>query len=92
MEYRKTAGPGYDLERFQYEQKAYVTLPNLFPNSGIQGMQLLDFQNRHTEDVQIAQMVGWHRTNKLPNEHHMGTFHRHINEPLTLSVNEYIPE
>lgn len=86
--YRRTAGPGHDLEVFSYEQKAFVTLPNQFPNSGVQGVQLLDFQNRHTETPQIAQAVGWHTTNPLPYERFVGTFQRHVNEPLPLSVNE----
>lgn len=86
--YRSTAGPGHDLEVFSYEQKAFVTLPNHFPNSGIQGMQLLDFQNRHTETAQVSQAVGFKSTNPLPYERFVGTFHRHVNEPTPLSVNE----
>lgn len=88
MSYRKTAGPGHDLEVFSYEQKAFVSLPNMFPNSGMQGEQILDFQNRHTSQPQISQMAGWHSTNPLPYERFVGTFHRHVNEPLPLSVNE----
>lgn len=54
----------------------------------MQGMQILDFQNRHTEKPQVSQMAGWHSTNPLPYERFVGTFHRHVNEPLPLSVNE----
>ena len=90
--YRTTRGPGHDLEVFSYERKAFVTLPNNFPNSRMQGMQLLDFQNRHTETPQTSQMAGFHDTNPLPYERFMGVFHRHINEPLPLSVNEQVYE
>jgi hypothetical protein len=86
--YRRTAGPGHDLEVFSYERKAFDTLPNQFPNSGMQGMQILDFQNRHADTAQTSQMAGWHSTNPLPYERFVGTFHRHVNEPLPLSVNE----
>lgn len=90
--YRVTRGPGHDLEVFSYERGAFVTLPNNFPNSGRQGMQLLDFQNRHTENPQTSQMAGFKDTNPLPYERFMGTFHRHVNEPLPLSVNEQVYE
>lgn len=90
--YRRTAGPGHDLEVFSYERKAFVTLPNLFPMSKQQGMQLLDFQNRHTEAPQVAQMTGFQTTNPLPFERFVGPFHRHVNEPLPLSVNETMYE
>jgi hypothetical protein len=81
-------GPGDDIEFFSYENQAFVTLPNQFPLSGQQGIQLLDFQNRHTEAPQTSQMLGFHSTNPLPYERWHGTFVRHINEPLPLSVNE----
>ena len=90
--YRSTAGPGHDLEVFSYERGAFVSLPNLFPNSGVQGEQCLDFQNRHTEDSQVFQMSGFHDTNPLPYERFVGPFRRHINEPLPLSVNEVMYE
>jgi hypothetical protein len=90
--YRATRGPGHDLEVFSYERGAFVTLLNQFPNSGVQGMQLLDFQNRHTENPQVSQMAGFHDTNDLCFERFMGPFHRHVNEPLPLSVNEQVYE
>lgn len=90
--YRSTAGPNRDLETFSYERSAFVTLPNLFPNSGQQGMQLLDFQNRHSEAPQVSQMSGFHSSNPLPNERFVGPYHRHIHEPLPLSVNEQVYE
>lgn len=56
--YRRTAGPGHDLEVFSYERRAFVTLPNAFPLSGQQGMQILDFQNRHTEAPKFPKWLG----------------------------------
>lgn len=88
--YRRTAGPGHDLEVFSYEREAFSTLPNLFPNSGLQAEQILDFQNRHAEAPQASQMAGFHDTNPLPYERFVGQFHRHVNEPLPLSVNEVL--
>lgn len=90
--YRRTPGPGHDLEVFSYERKAFVSLPNLFPMSGKQGVQLLDFQNRHTEAPQVSQMSGFHSTNPLPFERFVGPFRRHVHEPLPLSVNETMYE
>ena len=90
--YRRTAGPGHDLEVFSYQRKQFDSLPNHFPNSGIQGMQILDYQNRHTESAQVSQAVGFHATNPLPFERFVGTFRRHVNEPLPLSVNEQLLE
>lgn len=90
--YRRTAGNPEDKELFAYEAGKFSTNPNAFPNSGMQGMQLLDFQNRHTESPQTTQMAGFHFTNPLPRERFMGTFHRHVNEPLPLSVNELVFE
>lgn len=90
--YRSTPGPGHDLESFSYDRGAFVTLPNQFPLSGQQGSQILDFQNRHTENAQTAQMSGFHTTNPLPYERFMGTFHRHVNAALPLSVNEAVYE
>ena len=90
--YRSTAGPGHDLEVFAYERGAILTLPNLFPLSGQQGMQLLDFQNRHTESPQVTQMAGFHTANPLPYERFVGPYHRHVHEPLPLSVNEQVYE
>jgi len=87
-----STGPNDDLERFSYQRSQYDILPNYFPNSGQQGEQLLDFQNRHTESPQVTQMAGWHTTNPLPRERFIGTFHRHVNEPLPLSVNELMFE
>jgi hypothetical protein len=55
-------------------------------------MQILDFQNRHTETPQVSQAVGFHSTNPLPFERFVGTFRRHVNEPLPLSVNEQMFE
>lgn len=92
MSYVFLTGPNEDLETFSYTRKAYLDLPNLFPNSGQQGMQLLDFQNRHTEAPQTSQMSGFHSTNPLPYERFVGTFRRHVNEPLPLSVNELMFE
>lgn len=92
MSYRSTPGPGHDIEVFSYENRAYVTLPNLFPNSGTQAEQILDFQNRHSEAPQVSQMSGFHDSNPLPYERFVGTFRRHVNEPLPLSVNEYMYE
>jgi hypothetical protein len=92
MSYHKTTGPGFDLERFAFERSCYNTLPNQFPKSGMQGEQILDVQNRHTESPQVSQMAGWHTTNPLPRERFIGTFHRHVNEPLPLSVNELMFE
>lgn len=89
--YRTTAGPGHDLETFSYEHN-FRTLPNLFPLSGVQGEQVLDFQNRHTEAPQVSQMSGFHSTNPLPYERFVGPFRRHVNEPLPLSVNEVMFE
>ena len=92
--YRRTAGPGHDLEVFSYERKAFVTLPQ--PNIPLpfkqQGEQILDFQNRHTEAPQVRMMSGFHTTNPLPFERFVGPFHRHVNEPLPLSVNETMYE
>ena len=90
--FRSTAGPGHDLEVFSYEKSAFVTLPNNFPNSGLQGMQLLDFQNRHTEAPQTSQMADYHTTNPLPYERFVGPYKRHVHEPLPLSVNEQVYE
>ena len=90
--FRTTAGPGHDLEVFHYEKGAFCTLPNLFPNSGMQGMQQLDFQNRHTEAPQTSQMAGYHTSNPLPYERFVGPYKRHIHEPLPLSVNEQMYE
>lgn len=92
MSYVFLTGPNDDLEVFSYERKAYTTLPNQFPLSGQQGIQLLDFQNRHTEDTQTTQMSGFPTTNRLPYERFVGTFRRHVNEPLPLSVNELMLE
>lgn len=92
MLYRRTTGPGHDKEVFAYERGAFATLPNAFPNSGMQGMQLLDFQNRHTEAPQVSQMSGFHDTNPLPFERFVGPFTRHINEPQPLSVNQLMLE
>lgn len=86
------AGPGYDLETNAYTRGAFSALPNQLPLAGIQGVQLFDFQNRHTESPQTSQMAGWHTTNPLPSERFVGTFHRHVNEPLPLSVNELMFE
>jgi hypothetical protein len=86
------AGPGYDLEAFAYKRGSYSDLPNQLPMSKIQGTQRLDFQNRHIESRQTAQMAGYHSTNPLPFERFVGTFQRHINEPLPLSVNELMFE
>lgn len=86
--FRHSTGPNSDLEIFSYERGAFVTLPNVFPLSGMQGIQLLDFQNRHAEGAQTAQMSGFPDTNPLPFERFVGPFHRHVNEPLPLSVNE----
>lgn len=88
--YRSTAGPGHDLETFSYERSAYVTLTP--PIVSKQAEQLLDFQNRHTEAPQVAQMSGFHTTNPLPYERFIGTFRRHVNEPSPLSVNEVMYE
>jgi len=85
-------GPNEDLEIFAYQRGAFLGLPNLFPNSGMQGMQLLDFQNRHTEAPQVAQCVGYHVANPLPYERFVGPYPRHIHEPLPLSVNEQMYE
>ena len=90
--YESAPGPGYDLESFSYERSAFVTLPNQFPLSGRQGLPVPDFQNRHTETPQVSQMSGFHSSNPLPYERFMGTFHRHVNEPLPLSVNEQVYE
>jgi len=90
--YEQTTGPNHDLEAFSYQRGAFVTLPNLFPNSRMQGMQLLDFQNRHTEAPQVAQCIGYHDTNPLPNERFVGPYRRHVHEPLPLSVNEQVYE
>jgi hypothetical protein len=90
--YRSTAGPAYDLEKFSFERQAYVALPNILPDSGVQGMQLLDFQNRHTEAAQVSQMSGYHSSNPLPYERFVGPYARHVNEPLPLSVNECMYE
>lgn len=79
------AGPGYDLETNAYKRGFFAGLPTRLPP---QGVQLFDFQNRHTESPQTSQMVGWPTTNPLPAERFVGTFHRHVNEPLPLSVNE----
>lgn len=90
MSYRSTPGPGHDLESFSYERSAYVTLPQ--PNIALpfkqQGIQILDFQNRHTTAPQIAQVTGFHSSNPLPFERFVGPFRRHVNEPQFLSVNE----
>lgn len=86
--YRVTRGPGHDLEVFSYERGGFSTLPNLFPRSGSQAEQILDFQNRHTESPQVSQMSGFPVSNPLPYERFVGKFHRHIHEPLPLSVNE----
>lgn len=88
--YRRTAGPSHDLEMFAYERQSYVTLTP--PIVSRQAEQLLDFQNRHTEDPQVSQMTGYHTTNPLPFERFVGTFRRHVNEPLPLSVNEVMHE
>lgn len=90
--YRFTTGPNDDLELFSYDRGTFVTLPNYFPNSGIQGMQILDFQNRHTETPQVSQMAGYHTTNPLPYERFVGPYKRHVHEPLPLSVNEQVYE
>jgi hypothetical protein len=82
------AGPGYDLETAAYKNGCFSALQNLLPLSGMQGIQLFDSQNRHTESTQTSQMAGWHNTNSLPFERFVGTFTRHVNEPLPLSVNE----
>lgn len=84
----RARGPNHDLEVFSYERRSFVTLPNVFPNSGQQGMQILDFQNRHTEKPQTSQMVGFPTTNPLPYERFVGPWTRHVNEPGFLSVNE----
>lgn len=89
--YRRTAGPGHDLEIFAYQRHGFSGLPNLFPSSGVQGEQIGDFQNRHTESPQTLQMGNLRNTN-LSFERFVGTFHRHVNEPLPLSVNEFVPE
>lgn len=86
--YRRTPGPSDDLEVFAYERRDFDSLPNSFPRSGMQGEQILDFQNRHVESAQTWQMVGFHDTNDLCFERFVGQFHRHVNEPLPLSVNE----
>lgn len=90
--FRHTTGPGHDLEVFSYERGGFVTLPNVFPLSKQQGMQLLDYQNRHTEVAQTSQMAGFPDTNPLPFERFVGPFHRHVNEPQPLSVNEIMFE
>lgn len=90
--YRVLTGPNHDLEMFSYERGAFVTLPNLFPMAGMQAEQIGDFQNRHTETPQVSQMSGFPTTNPLPYERFVGTFRRHINEPLPLSVNEIMFE
>ena len=92
--YRSTAGPGHDLEVFSYQRGAFVTLPD--PPVAIpfrqQAQQILDFQNRHVEAPQVSQMSGFHNSNPLPFERFVGPFHRHVHEPLPLSVNEWIAE
>lgn len=90
--YRTTAGPSRDLEVFSYERREFDSLPNRFPNARIQGMQILDFQNKHATDAQASQMAGFHVDNPLPNERFVGPFRRHIHEPLPLSVNEVVYE
>jgi hypothetical protein len=40
----------------------------------------------------VAQMSGFHDSNPLPYERFVGTFRRHVHEPLPLSVNEYMLE
>lgn len=92
MSYVFLTGPGHDLEVFSYRRGAYETLPDQFPNSRTQGIQILDFQNRHTEAAQVSQAVGFHSANPLPYERFVGTFRRHVNEPLPLSVNELMFE
>ena len=90
--YRSTAGPGHDLEVFSYERGSYNTLaaPSIPVPFGAQGIQILDFQNRHTEAPQVAQAVGYHVDNPLPFERFHGPFDRHVNEPQFLSVNETV--
>lgn len=90
MSYRSTPGPGHDLEAFALERGTYLTLPKpaIPVPFGQQGIQILDFQNRHTTAPQIAQVTGFHSTNPLPYERFVGPFHRHVNEPQFLSVNE----
>ena len=90
--YRASSGPSEDLETFSRERQVFSTIPNLFPRSGTQGEQISDIQNRHTESPQTIQMSGFRNTNPLPFERFVGTFRRHVNEPLLLSVNEVIPE
>lgn len=92
--YRRTPGPGHDLEVFAYENREYYTLPKpKIPTPfGVQGEQILDFQNRHTEAAQVSQAIGFHSTNPLPYERFVGPFHRHVNEPQPLSVNETMYE
>lgn len=89
--YRTTRGPGHDLEVFSYQRQAFVTLP--LPAIPLpfrqQGQPIPDFQNRHTESVQVSQMTGFPTSNPLPLERFVGPFRRHIHEPLPLSVNEY---
>lgn len=88
----RSTGPNEDLEVLSYERGQFSGLPPNFPNTGVQGEQILDFQNRHTESPQVSQMSGFHSTNPLPFERFVGPFRRHVNEPLPLSVNETMYE
>lgn len=89
--FESTSGPGSDLETFAYLRKGYTELP---PPKGIpffkQGHPIPDFQQKHVQQEEVEQATESKSTNPLPFTRFVGTFHRQINQPGNLSVNEQI--
>lgn len=91
--YLETPGPGYDLETFAYIRGHYQVLPppkNTSIPFHLQGAPLPDPLQKHTQNPQIDQATHYTTTNPLPYGHFVGTFHKQINQPQFLSVNEIL--
>ena len=94
ISYLDSTGPGEDLETFAYIRHHYTFLPNppgLIP-FGIQGRPLPDMSQKHVQQPQVKQATTIQKTNDLPYGHFVGTFHRQINQPQFLSVNDQLFE